>query len=212
MKDLLQAPVASKKRLSQPRKTLILWLLLIVMFLAIYHLFHSRAPARGHARPGSSASWPFTWTTIVPVVLVGGLMFLAFRRRTRFNRENAEGVALLNKGAVNRAAEIFEGLVTRYRWPRDLRSTARFNAGIAQLRLGQLARARELLTPIAKGNADTLSAAAAAELAAVLALAGQVDEAAAWLAKAEAAPQARLHTLVWPRVVVAARRGELVEL
>jgi tetratricopeptide (TPR) repeat protein len=216
MKDILEPKLPKPKRwLTQPQKVLLLWISLILMFFAIYQFLSPPAPHHRAAQALSPHSWLFDYCgQILGMVVVLSAMIWGVwvaRGNARFNLESAEGIALLEKGAAAQAAALFEGLIARHPHNGD---AARFNAGTARLRAGQLDRAIELLTLVAdeKKKASNAQTQAWAELAAAYALAGKPDEATAWLAKVEARPNVNTFALVWPRALVAARRGELVEL
>ena len=213
MKDLFEKPAPRRTGIQSSHKTLILWVLLILMFLAVYQLF-SRTPPTPAQHVGYSDSNWFAWVLIAPFVglLVGWVVWSRIRL-SRFNRENAGGIELLNKGITAKAAEVFESLVARYRWPANLRITGRHNAAIAQIKSGQLGRAIELLAPLLKDkSAVNLHASAGNELAVAYALSGDLAAADKALAVVEKIPNVTAYHLIWPRVVIAARRGEFSEL
>jgi tetratricopeptide (TPR) repeat protein len=211
MKDLLDPPKQRRSGITQGQKTLILWAILILMVIAIWNMFAPPPSSHGHQAAPQETDWSSTAWTAGVIALFGGWFFWIQRVTSRFNRANNDGIALLNKGAPAQAAEAFEALVRKYR-RRNLRTIARHNAGVARLREGKLERAVELLTPVIKDKkAPNLKGSAACELASACALAGRLDEAERWLATAEKSALAK-HSLVWPRALVMARRGEHAEL
>jgi hypothetical protein len=210
VKDLLDPPTPPKSGgLTQGQKTAILWLVLIMMVVSIYQIFTPPHPAHG---PQPERDWTGPLSILPLAALIIGWFVWVGRRTARFNRENGEGIALLNKGASAQAAAAFEALVPRYK-KRNLRTVARHNAGVARLREGKLDRAIELLTLVVNDKqAPNLKASAAIELASACALAGRLEEADTWLATAEGAGNANRHNLVWPRALVNARHGRYAEL
>jgi tetratricopeptide (TPR) repeat protein len=216
MKDLLDLPPPRRQPgMKQSYKTLLLWTVLIVMFLAVYQFLSPPAPhaPTHHDPPASSladyASWIVGLLVLLPAIAWG---LRTGRINKRFAGENATGIALLDKGLYTQAAAHFEGLLQRYRL-KGLRATARHNVATARLALGELDRAIELYTSVATDpSANSWHANVWNELASTCALAGRLSEAAAWLAKVETVPNVNAFSLVWPRTLLAARRGELSEL
>lgn len=205
MKDLLDAPAGKPKSFLSQRApgTAILWAVLVLMFVSIYQLFTGPSPG----------GWLPLAIPCAVLVAAAGLTFAIRFITVRFNRENAAAIALLKKGAYDQAAEAFESLLRRHPRMRHLRAVARHNAGLARLRQGQLERAIELLTLVVNDKrVPRLKASAASELAAACALDGRLDEAEAWLAKAEAVPSVSGFALAWPRTLLMARRGAFTEL
>jgi tetratricopeptide (TPR) repeat protein len=209
MKDLLDAPPTKPKRgMPQVHKGFLLWVLLITLFIAIYQLFSTTPSPRGNS--DGAGHWWLMWIAVVAAI---GWIFWVRRQTVRFNRENAEGIALLHKGVPEKAAEIFERLIRRHRHMRNLSAVAQYNAGVARLREGKPERAIEFLMLVANDKrVGQTMASASAELTSAYAIAGRLDEASESLAKAEQRGNVNAFTLAWPRTLLAARRGEHAEL
>jgi hypothetical protein len=207
MDDLLSLPKPKQPlvRLSS-FGGLLWWLMMIFVFVGLYQGFWYLSARNGDPM----REWVSYASMTASIALVFGWIIAVRWRTARFNRENNEAVALLRKGVVARASDAFEQLVRRYRWPRDVRLVARLNGGIARLRIGEPKAALELLEPIMRQ--PLTQALASAEAAVAHAFLGQLDQAAKCLDRAMTTPGADVHTLVWPRALVAARRGELALL
>lgn len=216
MQDLLSVPPPRRRPgMRQSHKTLLLWLLLIVMFLAVYRFLSPPAPhAPAHHDPPPSGLADYTSWIVGLLVLLPSIAWglRTGRINRRFAGENAAGVALIDRGLYTQAAAHFEGLLERYR-RKGLRATARHNLATARLQLGELDRAIELYASVAADpSANRWHANVWNELASTCALAGRLGEAAAWLAKVETVPNVNPFSLVWPRALLAARGSEPGEL
>src|SRR5579859_2783677 len=90
-------------------RTAVLWVLLVLMFVALYQLFAAPSPSHAHSRPAET--WPYTLATVL-VVLSGivGWVTLAQRVTRRFNRENEGALAALARGERERALKLFDEL------------------------------------------------------------------------------------------------------
>jgi hypothetical protein len=166
-----------------------LWLLLIVMFVAIYLLLR---PGGDDTPPPANASGAHTWSepvlvTFAPMVWVVLVVFFVAVTK-RFNTANSAGLQALAEGDFARAESEFGALVKRFRWLGTLGGVARFNLGLARLFVGKLDDAIERFGAIetrASIATMNLRPSTACHLAIAYALRGQLDVARTWLAEAE---------------------------
>lgn len=102
----------------------------------------------------------------------------------RFQPVNAEGVAALVRGELDRAARTFEPGMRR--WSVSARCTARHNLGLTRARQGEVRRAIALFAyNVRHPLRGALRAQSALELTICLALVGELDLAQAWLIESE---------------------------
>lgn len=117
----------------------------------------------------------------VTVLLSGAVNRLGARR---FQPINAEGVAALVRGELDRAARTFE--LGMRRWSVSARCAARHNLGLTRARQGDVRGAIELFAHNVRHSLrGALRAQSALELTICLALVGEIDLAKAWLIEAE---------------------------
>lgn len=118
------------------RRTFLLWVALIVGFVALYQLMGSG----GHGRPGievAPRADPLgVYGTLAPLVFL--LFFgVALWRARRINRLSVRGVALLGQGRYLEALGLFEQVLRKQRRS----ALAAYNVGLAQLGLWRVAEA-----------------------------------------------------------------------
>jgi len=126
--------------MSNSVKTIILWVVLIVLFVAFYQVFQ-HAPSDGAApepvseRTGHAES---AWSSVVlqwlPIVFL--FLFFVFFLRALQKRHAAshEGARLLNQGRYLQALEYFD----KYRREQSKQPAGPFNTGVARLQLWKL--------------------------------------------------------------------------
>jgi hypothetical protein len=171
-------------------KTVILWLLLILMFVAIYQVFSSAPPPRGETPPsgGVSAGWIIGGGALSVVIAVFAYLSWVSRSVRRYNDESAEALRLLSRSDLGAALKQFEALAARWKRPRSIRAVARHNVAWALLRSGELARAIDAYSEIERtGVVAGIGGVwhnVACHLAIAHALSGDLDTAQQWLDEA----------------------------
>ena len=156
---LKPAPVASKH---SPRKTLALWVLLIVMFIAIYN-FVGSSPHSNHATPDSDktavtlteSNVPFPFVTILgSVVLL--LLYGLFRQGSKIDSDLNDAEIALQSDDVNGAIERIRVVLAN---KVKLRARALYLLGECAERRGDFVEAeevfREALAACGEGNKKT---------------------------------------------------------
>jgi hypothetical protein len=178
-------PVAQKAR--SANKTILLWLLLILMFVSIYQLFSGPPPS---SHPHTAPPPDHFWNSISALVTIGfGLLMWRLvawgRASRRFNGEDTAAQTLLARGQLAEAGAQFEAMAKRYRW-RSLRMAAEHSLAVVELRQGQIDRALDRLAAQVKKPpgiviiGDTRRT-ALLHLAIGYAIKGDVTAAQAWL-------------------------------
>ena len=213
------------KFFSKPGRTIVLWLVLIVMFCSIYQVFSQPAPGR-HAPGHHPAPDPFSgrWASeLYVVILFVGVGWVVWQRRRlrSVNVMNGEALELLGRGELQKAHALFETMGQKFRRVVNVRALAQYNVACVSLLEGQLEHATSEL--VALGKRDGLSpmpwlkVTAAANLALCHALAGNFELATPWLEEAEknrataADPMRLTGTLTLVRAIMACRRGQPAE-
>ena len=156
------------RALSNP---LVLWVVLIVTFLAIWRFLNDggdsagACAARHHASSGTNHA---ILTLVMPgaffVIFLGYFLFMR-RRATRFNTENLEALKLFAAADYAGAAARFADLTRRYRSPANLPAVAEYNEALAITRGGALDEALARLTALDRRITRTRAGAAPADRA-----------------------------------------------
>lgn len=167
--------------MSQGIRTLLLWVVLIVMFAAIYFMFDGASPeSRGITR---LLGW-----LLVPLAAVMALIVIfRVREMRRFRVENNAAAVMLAKGELERARGVFQTWVDRGMGPVPA-SVARRNLGWTLMRMGKL---RDALGVLEDSEAQQgqgirsvdMYATTALDLTLLHALLGDVSAAESWMAK-----------------------------
>lgn len=160
-----------------------------------------------------------------PFVLVGAVAWwlrAQYRGGTEFMRRLAPGTRALADGQVERAAAVFAEVATRYAAQPAFAGGANLYLAGAQLRGGRLADAAATLRTVERARGVLVGAStrcqAAAHLAVVAALRGELDASARWhaaatqhLRRADATTERNYPeaVLTLAAMILAARRGEL---
>jgi hypothetical protein len=195
---LKSAPVKSST------KTLLLWVVLIAVFVAIYGFLgkKDREPERLPQCETSTSTVLITWS--VPALLLVGAV-LWFRHWTRKYQPMNEGLRLLNEGRALAALEAFSK--SREKNPDDPAHV--YNVAVAQFRLWRLEAAMaELETAKTKQGAGQGSVAALlpSQEGLVLALLGLLPQAKAALERSQA--KETVAVVLVARGIVAARERD----
>ena len=173
------------------RKTLLLWLVLLCMFVALYQLFSTPTPPHHVARdappPGND---PFGTMLLAFLPAVGFVVLLVtlFRWQLRGgNRLNARlepGNLALADGDLGRAADVFAAVAQQYRKQATYAAVAKLSLSTALMRQGELAKATDAAIEVERapgllfgGDVRTM---AAIHLGMLYALRGELDAAERW--------------------------------
>jgi len=179
-------PPAAKKR--SARKTIVLWIVLIVMFIAIYQ-FTAPTPHARHAAPEPRTDpWSSFLYGFLPALGLIALVILFLRRQllggSKLNAKLEPGNLALADGDLGRAADIFGGLAHEYRKQTTYAAVARLSLATALMRQGELGKAVEAAITVERapgllfgGDVRTM---AAIHLGMLYALRGDVDAATRW--------------------------------
>lgn len=204
------APQANGKR------TLILWGVLILIFVAIYQLVSANAPA--HARPEAEPADGWSALSLMgPGVVFAVIAWcvLWVRRVNAVQPRMNEAIAKLRDGDTDGSDRILDELAARYRWPGTVVVMIAFNRASGAARRGDFARAIALYErafPRVIWNRRQIRHAIAVEVAWCHSLAGDLAAAERWLTTA--AGLAKDEGAVSPllvETVVALRRGKAEE-
>lgn len=193
--------------MKQSTKTLLLWVALIIGFVAFYNIFAndpSRPPAPRD--PDAPSVWTSILTTWLPVVFLF-LFFIFFMRRMRNQHAPThDGVRLLYQGRYVQALQKFE----EYRRAQPQQPAGPFNTGSTKMQLWKLESALldlQASEKLANGKVPTMAAMIPEHLALTLALLGREGEARLQLA-AIPAGQGDPGRVALVEGILLARRGD----
>jgi tetratricopeptide (TPR) repeat protein len=205
---LPHAPPAQPPERSGAARTLVTWLSLIVLLVAIYWFIGSEDPYAPEPERVGYSGWWIAVAVLITLVAILGLFKWKLADATKFNAAQAPALEALVEGKYREAAEMFAGLARRYRAKINVAAIASYNQGFALLRAGDTAAAIgiflgvERMPKLGTGGIRKL---AAIQLGRSFALAGDHAKAAAWLdAAREREPMA---DPVHDRAFVAALEG-----
>ena len=157
-------------------KTVALWVVLIILFVAFYQVFSQPPPAGGVHEPVPTPQWSTIFANWLPIVFLF-LFFIFFMRRLQSRHAPThEGVKLLGQGRYVQALEIFE----KYRRAQPNEPAGAFNSASTKLQLWKLDAALvdlEAARKMAKGKVAALAALLPEHLALVQALLGRLGDA-----------------------------------
>src|SRR6266542_5127323 len=178
----------------QAKRTLLLWLLLIVMFLGIYWLFNDPKPHRRAAPPRDASCAPceksnplYPW---LPSLGFGFLIFFFLRRQfrggTKFNERLEPGLLALADGSFAQAAELLRAVEAQYTKNTSYAAAAALSLADAQIHQGALAQAIQTLARAERGAGlmygSDVRIQAAIDLTRAYALRGETEVAERWAA------------------------------
>ena len=175
-------PPAPEPAKQSAGKTLAIWLVLVVMFIAIYVLTSAGDPYT--AQQAGYSGWWIAVAVAVTVAVIIVLLAWFVSGAKQYNERAAPGFAALAEGNFAQAATLFEALARRYRTKPSYAAVARYNHGYALMLAGDTAAAAGILlgverTPkLASGGVRRL---AMTQLTRCFALAGDVEKAQRWL-------------------------------
>lgn len=216
-------PVAKKSA----KRTLLLWIVLIAMFMAIYQFLGTTPPSHHvvHAPPPPPAHPDPLWNALVgflPSFALIALFVLYLRRQfkggSKLNAKLEPGNLALADGDLGRAADVFAAVAHEYRKQTSYAAAAKLSLSTALMRQGELQRAIEAAIEVERApgllsTGDTRTI-ACTHLALLYALRGQLDAATRWCEAARRRlprGQTRTYTAALLRVaelVTLARSGQ----
>ena len=120
--------------MSKSMRTFVLWLVLMVLFVAFYKVVGGAAPAQTPRAPDESSFWQPMMTQFLPMLALFIVFFVFVRRAQGKNVSNHEGVVLLSQGRYAEALEKFD----QFRSARPRNPVGVFNVGAAKLSLWKL--------------------------------------------------------------------------
>ncbi len=178
----------------KPRRTLALWVALIIMMIVIYQVV---APAAGHvtaplppcAEASHLGSSLATWGMSLLLIFIF-IFFIRMQLRggSKFNLLQEPGLVSLAEGQLERATAVFREVMVKYQRQSSYAAVARYNLATTLLRQGNLSGAVEEAARVEKGAgllwASDIRVLAGILLAELYALRGQLDAAEKWLADA----------------------------
>jgi hypothetical protein len=219
-------PAVPKKK--KAWRTVLLWLLLILMFVAIYQfLGGGSAPRHAHTPPSPTCE-PSWWSSVapvgVPIAIIGAFILLMWRQlrgTSKFNNKLEPGLLALADGDLGRAAEVFTAVAHEFRKQTAYAAAAKVSLVTAWSRQGQLQKAIEAAIDVERAPGllfgSEVRLHASIHLATLYALRGDVATARRWCESARqrlARAQNRTYAAAILRlaeVLVLARAGERQE-
>jgi hypothetical protein len=185
---LPERPVAPPKEGSAMR-TLVLWVVLIAMFIAIYTMFGNDDGVVTQEPVGYRGYW-IAIAAIAGFLIPIAFVIWQFSGHRKFNEAQGAALEALAQDRPMAAAEMFAELARQNRTRLMFHAVASYNHGYALLRAGESARAVGILlrvdrTPKIRADFKTLTQVA---LARSFALGGDLAKANAWLDAAKANP------------------------
>jgi tetratricopeptide (TPR) repeat protein len=176
----IEAPAQALGRKASTRRTIIVWALLVVMFVAIYTLIGDEE----HVRNGYSGWW-IAGAAVAGALLVFLFVLLLVRGAKQFNVAQEAGLEALAERDYAQAAEQFAKLARRFRTRPQFAAFARYNHGVALLRGGDSAAAAGIFHAVERDVKLTMFPGirrlAAFQLGRCFALGGDVAKARQWL-------------------------------
>jgi hypothetical protein len=169
-------------------KTVLLWFVLIIVFVAIYQVVGT-APPKHDAPPQPAPVWPMVVGALlsIAVATVAWLVWLQ-RAVRRYNEESADALTMLSRGDLGNALKRFEALALKWKRPRSVHAVVRHNVAYTLLRQGELARAIEIYSALERRrttvNVSSVWQLTPSHLAIAHGLAGDLSSAQQWLDEA----------------------------
>lgn len=197
--------VLGKVSMGRIPRTLILWVVLIVLFVAFYRVFQAD-PGTVRAAPAAAPPNDSYWLTIATTWLPVFCLFLFFvffvRRAQRLNTANREGIRLLMAGRYLAALEAFDALHKKH--PKNL--AFGHNVALAQLMLWRVADAQRTMEQLVKRAKPAQIEALGSVHAVIAAVGGDVAGAKTFVASAKARLDAGHYALA--QAAIACRTGD----
>jgi hypothetical protein len=189
---LPQEPPPPPRHKSRAGRTLLMWIVLILVFISIYSFMSESPGDASHVRHAEASSQWWIWALCVGLfALPTGLFVWLLGSSRRYNALQRPAFEALGDGQNARAAELFGALARRYRAKPNLGPLAAYHQAVALIRTGDSAAAVGVLLGIERwpGIAIVgLRRIVAAELSRAFAIGGDVDKAQRWLEAARKRP------------------------
>jgi hypothetical protein len=210
--------VSAVKSSFSAKRTFVIWVVLILMFVSIYSMFtdaNTDASRAAPPPPAASSSSPLTYLPLIAVPMFLGLMWINGRRAQRCNADLAEGLVALSQRRFDEAVRSLAATARKYRQNLWAGPIAHYHLATAHIQRGELDVAEDLLTRVERwaGLAYGTDARllAAIGLAQVFGLRGDVDAARRWLDEAKRRHQRAVNAVLfrplvtWAEVLVLVR-------
>ncbi len=206
--------------MKQSTKTLLLWTLLIVMFLAMWQFFTPSSPSPA---PPPSPWGPSDYGVVIVAIVLAGAVLFGFRRLTGAGRAAGVATRLYSEALLNEDYDAAERAArSTPTWPRAHAMIRVYHLGYVAYAAGRFDVAAELLRPddarraiLYGDDAANIVALTLARRAVVLAALDRDDDARADIAAARAIVKAQPHALAlaaFAEIVILARRRDLPAL
>ncbi len=188
-------------------KTILLWVVLIVLFTAFYQLFSNNPPRPEGNQDSSNVSW---WVVLMVIAIVGVLVgYSRFQASRPWRKQYDAAMKAFGKGRFAEALELWTQSYEKTPW----RPTVRFNIASARLNLWQLARSREDLMESLKLGEKAQQAALPylvwVQVAFIDALEGKLADSRAATDKAGTSKDVTLNVPILTQAVLDVREGRL---
>jgi hypothetical protein len=177
---------------SSARKTLFIWLILVVLFIALYQVFSVPSHAPPTHAPESDFDWgafATSWLPLVALVLFFVFFFRMFRGSRLVNSRLEPGQLAAVDGDLARARQIYLEVAKLYAKQPSYGANARCNAAVIALFQGDFDVARDELIAVDKTPGlffgDGIRLYASLTLARLFAVTGDTERANAWLASSQ---------------------------
>ena len=176
-------PVQQPPPRSAALRTVGIWAVLVILFVAIYALIGSESPYP-YVRVGYSGWW-IVGAMVATLALVVLAVAVMFGGAKKFNEEQSVALEMIAEGKYEQAAEAFGAIAKRYRSKPSFAAVATYNRGYALLRAGDTERAAGILLAVERTAnlklAVNVRKLAALQLARCFAYGGDVAKARTWL-------------------------------
>lgn len=169
---------------SSARRTLVLWVGLIALFVIIYAFVSPSSPGQARSHSESPSTWWIWLVCAGPVVLVVVLFGWHFAASRRFLARQVPAHEAFCDGEYERAAQQFGALAQRYRLNPSLSSLAAYNQARSLIYDGDAAVAVGILLGIERLPSlpiNGIRRPVAVDLALAFAIGGDLDKAQRWL-------------------------------
>lgn len=185
--DWLPEPPPPPVPKSSTSRTLLIWLVLVGIFIAIYAMYSETPGAPGGERASGFSGWWILVAFAAGVMLLVGILAWQYGANRRFNAGAWAANEELAKHRPAQAAELYGALAARAGGRLQTRAIALFNRGIALLNAGDSAgavgaligaeRTKPVINPALRQRTAT-------ELARAFAIGGDLAKAERWLDEA----------------------------
>ncbi len=188
-------PAEKKTKAKRARRTLLLWVLLILMFLAIWQFLQPGPSASHQATPPPPPCEATMWSAVSGWAIPFGaflLLFFVFMRaygqNVEFARSTEPAARALAERRFGDAAKLYTGLIASNKKKPAYQSSARASLAFAELMGGRLAAAIEVYAQVERAQGVLFSSGvrttASTWLAFAYALRGDVPAGQKWATEA----------------------------